>query len=110
MRVKFNIVNFSKSGSLFNHGMKVLVYSEAENAATGVGWFRDGEAIRYFNNGIRRSGLTKTYYTLTFAYRFKHSSDQVYFAYCYPYSYSDLLSDLATIEHDPMRSSLCSRK
>jgi murein tripeptide amidase MpaA len=108
--VKFNLMNFSKSGSLFNHGMKVLVYSEAENRASGVGWFREGEGIRYFNNGIRRSGLTKTYYTLTFAYRFKHSSDHVYFAYCYPYSYSDLLTDLAAIEHDPIRASLCSRK
>jgi hypothetical protein len=29
--VKFNILNFSKADSLFNHGMKVLIYSEEEN-------------------------------------------------------------------------------
>ena len=53
LEVKFNILNFSKPDSLFNHGMKPLIYSEAKVEEEGVGWFRDGYAIGYFKNGIK---------------------------------------------------------
>lgn len=40
--------------------------------------------------------LTKTrlstYYTMTFTYNFDSTDDTVYFAYCIPYTYTDLLS------------------
>lgn len=41
MEIKFNILNFSKPDSLFNHGMKPLVYSEKKTEIEDVGWFRD---------------------------------------------------------------------
>lgn len=31
------------------------------------------------------------YFTLTFTIEFKHDNDEVYFAHCYPYTYSDLV-------------------
>lgn len=40
-------------------------------------------------------------YTLTFTYKFTHDSDTVFFAYCYPYTYSDLKQDLIAIERNP---------
>ena len=46
--VKFNILNHTKSDSLFNFGMKVLVYSEAVYKSKGIGWHREGRDIAYY--------------------------------------------------------------
>ena len=54
MVVRFDIVNFSKPDSLFNYGMKINVFSEQENKTNNTGWFRAGENIKYFSNGIKR--------------------------------------------------------
>jgi cytosolic carboxypeptidase protein 2/3 len=53
---------------------------------------------------------SKTLYTLTFTYEFLYDDDTVYFAYCYPYGYSDMLEDLNKISLDPMKSSFSTRK
>ena len=52
--VKFNILNYRKNDSLFNHGMKMVVYSVMENKKTGKGWFRDGKNFKYGLNKIVR--------------------------------------------------------
>ena len=44
---KFNIVNFYKPDSLYNRGMRPLVYSKREAESAAVGWFRGGHDIRY---------------------------------------------------------------
>ena len=97
--VKFNMLNFSKPDSLFNHGMKPLIYSEAKVEEDGTGWFRDGYWIGYYKNGIKRDKGSN--YTLTFKYKFEYDNDTVFFAYCYPYTYSDLKTDLIAIERNP---------
>lgn len=96
---KFNILNFTKKNSLFNYGMKLLVYSEKENTISGTGWSREGESISYFQNGIKRGNGLKSYYTLSFTYNFRYKNDTVYFAYCYPYTYTNLMEDLQKIEN-----------
>jgi hypothetical protein len=48
-------------------------------------------------------------YTLSFTHRFEHSADVAYFAYCYPYTYSDLRRDLATLAANPARQRCCER-
>lgn len=48
LSVKFNLLNHTKPNSLFNFGMKVLVFSEQMNKADGTGWHRDGHDIAYF--------------------------------------------------------------
>lgn len=96
--VKFNLVNFEKPDSLYNKGMKVLTYSSRSYELHGAGWRRGGEGIAYYKNGISRHVTTKSYYTLTFTYTFDHSEDTVYFAYCYPYTYSELQEYLDTLE------------
>jgi len=45
---KFNIVNLIKPDSLYNHGMKILMYSKKNADENGFGWYRDGSDIRYF--------------------------------------------------------------
>ena len=47
---------------------------------------------------------------MTFSYKFTHDNDCVYFAYCYPYTYSDLKAEILAIETDPARRAICSRK
>jgi hypothetical protein len=42
------MVNFLKSKSLFNDGMKVLTYSEKNVEKDGEGWHRAGEDISYY--------------------------------------------------------------
>lgn len=54
MEVKFNMLNLAKPDSLFNHGMKPLIYSEKKVDEEGVGWFRDGYNIGYYKNGIKK--------------------------------------------------------
>lgn len=43
------------------------------------------------------------YYTLTFAVKFNHDGDNIYFAHCYPYTYSQLCRYLKRIENDPVK-------
>ena len=117
--VTFNIMNFSKPDSLFNYGMKLSVYSDKmankgdEDMEGGVGWHKGGEGFSYYANGIKKDpGQTwsRVYYTLTFTYKFEHDDDTVYFAYCYPYTYTDLMHDIYEIESDPARRAVCVRK
>ena len=87
----FNILNFTKIDSLFNFGMKVSIYSQkkSECVKTPVGWHKGGERISYYSNGIRKDQWYngKTYYSLTFDYKFSHDDDVVYFAYAFPYTH-----------------------
>jgi hypothetical protein len=79
MEVKFNMLNLAKPDSLFNYGMKPLIYSEKKVQEEGIGWFRDGYNIGYYKNSIKKE--KGYYYTLTFKYKFEHDNDVVYFAY-----------------------------
>ena len=85
--VTFQIVNLGKFESLYNEGMKPLVKSEKEGSL----WKRSGCNISYTQNKEDNS------YSLTFNYNFTYSEDSVFFAYSYPYTYGDLLSDLDNV-------------
>ena len=99
--MRFNILNLSKPDSLFNEGMKILVYSEKQSEDKDIGWHRSCNKISYFHNGIKKEQLLILSFNLTFTYEFLYDDDTVYFAYCYPYSYSDLTDDLTKLTLDP---------
>jgi cytosolic carboxypeptidase protein 2/3 len=101
--VRFNIVNFMKYESLYNAGMKPLVYSEKQKEK---GWHRECSAVSYFKNQTPRiaRGRAQYFYTLTFTYVFKCKEDKVFFAYCFPYTYSQLMSYLNTLRSDDFSS------
>jgi len=86
------MLNLCKPDSLYNEGMKVLIYSEKFAAAKDIGWHRGGQKIAYYPNGIRKEGSKgfKTMYTMTFAY-------------CYPYTYTELMDELNAIMADPIK-------
>ena len=44
---RFSIVNFSKPDSLYNYGMKPVLYSQIEAEKHFVGWSRVGSNIRF---------------------------------------------------------------
>lgn len=76
-----------------------------------MNWFRSGEDISYYKNGINKTNIPwgDQYYTLSFTYTFKHDKDTVFFAYSVPYSFSDLRNDLQEIENDEARQPLLKR-
>ncbi len=110
-KIKFNIINFLKSDSLFNQGMRVLVYSSIMSANESLGWHRGGEDFKYFSNGIKKNqSSSKSLYTLSFTYEYKYSNDNVYFAYSFPYTYTDLNELLNSIEMNEEQNTICKRK
>jgi len=54
--------------------------------------------------------IGKSYYTLTFTYNFKNDEDTVYFAHCYPYTYSDLKGYLTKLCEDENRKKYVVRR
>jgi hypothetical protein len=96
MRVRFNITNFQKSASLYQEGQKPLIYSQIEAERNGVGWRRAGDQVAYFQTpGTKRSEQKNT---LTFTYAFQHSADTVFFAFSYPYTFTELQAFLDKVE------------
>lgn len=100
---RFNIINMVKPASVYNEGMRPLMYSVVEATERSIGWVRGTtQNIAYYQNGIRRKDKSGTnYYTLTFTVTFQRDLDTVYFTHCYPYSYTDLQKDLMELDKDP---------
>jgi len=106
-QVKFNITNLAKSDSLFNYGMKPLMFSETD-ATSGTGWMRVGENVRYYPNS--KTQKKKRLYTLTFTHTFEHSGDTCFFAYGYPYTYTEMQQFLNSCEANPEKSAYFTRE
>lgn len=81
--ISFNICNMRKPDKLYTLGMKPCIWSCKAKELENVDWQRSGSSISYTQN----SNLS---YTLKFTYNFKYASDTVFFAYCIPYTYSEL--------------------
>ena len=111
-QVRFSMLNLCNPDSLYNEGMKVLVYSEKHAQEKDIGWHRSGTKIAYYANGIRKDNCKgyKTLYSMTFNYEFEYNDDNVYFAYCYPYTYTELAEELNTIMADPIKQQYVQKK
>ena len=57
-------MNMLKSDSLYNQGMKVLIYSTKRADFMNISWRREGTNIAYYKNCIKR--IRTHYYTLSF--------------------------------------------
>ncbi|XP_053576336.1 cytosolic carboxypeptidase 2 [Bombina bombina] len=102
---RFTITNLMKSNSLYNSGMKPLIYSQQDALLKGVGWMREGRDIKYYKSNRTQDGITL--YCLTWTFEFPHDQDTCFFAHCYPYTFSDLQRDLQILTGDPERSQYC---
>ncbi|XP_059144861.1 cytosolic carboxypeptidase 2-like isoform X19 [Physella acuta] len=109
---RFTIVNFMKPDSLYNDGMKPVMYSEKEAALNKVGWIRAGNDIKYYKNNLRyeTSKGDRYFYSMTWTIKFKHNHDTVYFSHCYPYTYTDLQNYLLELTNDPIKSRICKQR
>ncbi|KAK2179282.1 hypothetical protein NP493_500g02012 [Ridgeia piscesae] len=88
-RVIFNIVNFSKTKSLYREGMSPMVKSSSRRK-----WMRITPKLVYYY----RCPDHRKNYVMSFAFSFDRESDVYQFAYCYPYSYTRLQNYLDNLE------------
>ncbi|SPQ97295.1 unnamed protein product (mitochondrion) [Plasmodiophora brassicae] len=100
-----NIVNFQKPTSLFQQGMRILMYSE------GRGWYRGGKDISYCRNSLRtgRYQASRPYHSLSFTLQTDGDTTTLYLAYSYPYSYTALQQYLRDLMEEPARRKFCRR-
>lgn len=90
-RVIFNIVNFSKTKSLYREGMSPVVKSSSRPKWTRI----PSKNVFYYRCPDHRKN-----YVMSFAFCFDRADDEVYqFAYSFPYTYSRLQSYLDKLEH-----------
>ncbi|XP_076636128.1 cytosolic carboxypeptidase 1 isoform X2 [Colletes latitarsis] len=90
----FNIINCEKANSQFNFGMKPMLFSVTEAQLGRPGWVRTGADICYYRNCYQRPTKGKNYFTTSFTVIFPHSYDVCYLAYHFPYTYSQLMSNI----------------
>jgi hypothetical protein len=128
--ITFRIKNFRKPDSLFKRGMKPLVYSSLTKQ-----WSRNCISVKYTptsdhcslyfqevmgsmnslyvgSSGRRQHSkvaLTDLYFTLSFSYVFAENEESCSFAYCYPYTYTDLQQYLDNLSKDIRRTQICRR-
>lgn len=70
---KFSILNCYRDSSLYEKGMKILVYSTRGYELNKKGWHRGGERIKYFHENRKTYtafGTARPLYTLSFNYKF----------------------------------------
>ena len=85
--------------------MRPVVYSKELNKEKGMNWIRGCENICYYPIQVRKNlKKLRCIYSLSFTYNFQYTNDIVYFAYCYPYTYSYLTEFLNMLEFDPIKS------
>ncbi|XP_076178312.1 cytosolic carboxypeptidase 1 isoform X2 [Ptiloglossa arizonensis] len=90
----FNIINCEKANSQFNFGMKPILFSVTEAQMGRPGWVRVGTDICYYRNCYQRPTKGKNYFTTSFTVSFPHAYDVCYLAYHFPYTYSQLMSNI----------------
>eukprot|EP00516_Mucochytrium_quahogii_P011400 CAMPEP_0203787624 /NCGR_PEP_ID=MMETSP0100_2-20121128/2352_1 /ASSEMBLY_ACC=CAM_ASM_000210 /TAXON_ID=96639 /ORGANISM=" , Strain NY0313808BC1" /LENGTH=842 /DNA_ID=CAMNT_0050690191 /DNA_START=146 /DNA_END=2674 /DNA_ORIENTATION=- len=102
----FNIVNLEKPDSMYNYGMQPLVFCPRTARACQRGWTRVGSNIAYFANPFEKDcdvNGSKRCYSASLSFRLPKgfltsSEDRVFMAYCFPYTYSNLVRDLEQLE------------
>lgn len=101
--VRFNILNFAKTESLYKQGMLPVVLSQARK-----GWHRAGTDVQYAPSKLTQMG-SRNLYTLSFTYKFPTKGDKVYFAYAIPYTFSQLYRFLGSLQPSQYirRETLC---
>ena len=90
--VRFNVLNFTKTESLYRQGMLPFVLSQ-----TRQGWHRAGADVKYAPSKLTQMG-SRSLYSLSFTYRFPAKGDKVYFASAVPYTFSRLYGFLGSLQ------------
>ena len=94
--INFNIMNFLRKTTKYSNGIKIWVYSRKNSELNKIGWHHTNEEVKYYKNFLYKlnKGKKDYYYTLSFNYTFLYNNDEVFFANCIPFTYTDLNKDL----------------
>lgn len=90
-RYTFVITGFHRDTGIHHHGVYPVAYS-INDSKKGIGWKRIGENMNYW---LSISGHPREY-TMSFEFTVT-KKDTMYFAYTYPYNYSDLTNFLHSL-------------
>lgn len=101
----FNLYNFYKPDSLYNQGMRLLMYSSKKANLESVGWMRWGSDICYYQNWNKRKSGEGALFTLSFTIEFPYDNDEVYLSHWFPYTYRDCKDHLNSICNDNRKGS-----
>ena len=95
-KINLNIMNFLRKTTKYMRGLKVWYFSKKKKDEMNIGWHHIGGKVEYNPNFLYKfiQGKRQNYYSLSFEYTFEFEDDEVYFANCLPYMYSDLMNDL----------------
>lgn len=106
--VRFNILNYRNTISLFEQGMRPVQYSTRRiELKLAEGWERTGNKIKYLPSNLNKYYKNKRkrlYYMLSFEVTFSYPDDVVYFAETVPYTMSRLDSFLRDIKQQDIDS------
>ena len=94
--VNFSIMNMLRKRTKYCYGIKIWVYTKLTNINEKKTWHHTKEEVKYYKNNLYRlhKGNRQYYYTLSFDYTSKYDNDEIYFANCIPFTYTDLINDL----------------
>ena len=94
--LNLNIMNFLRKTTKYSNGIKIWVYSRKNSEIYKIGWHNTTEEVKYYKNFLYKlnKGKKDYYYTLSFNYTFQFDNDEVFFANCIPFTYTDLNRDL----------------
>ena len=95
-KINLNIMNFQRKTTKYSNGLKIWYYSTKKNKEKNISWHHTTEKVDYYQNGLYRyiNGKRQYYYTLSFDYTIEYDDDEIYFANCIPFTYSDIIKDL----------------
>ncbi len=94
--LNLNIMNFLRKTTKYCNGLKIWVYSRKNSEINKIGWHHTTEEVKYSRNFLYKlnKGKKEYCYTLSFNYTLKFDNDEVFFANCIPFTYTDLNRDL----------------
>ena len=95
-KATFHIMNLLRKKTKYSFGITVWVYSRKKNIFDKIKWHHTNENVSYYTNELYRliKGRRQYYNTLSFEYTFPYDDDDVYFANCIPFTYTDVMKDL----------------
>ena len=95
-KVNLKIMNFLRKRTKYSNGIKIWCYSRKDAEINKIGWHHTTEEVNYYKNFLYKlnKGKKEYFYTLSFNYTFKYDNDEVFFANCIPFTYTDLTRDL----------------
>ena len=95
-KVNLNIMNFLRKRTKYSNGIKIWCYSRKNTELNKIGWHHTTEEVKYYKNFLYKinKGKKDYYYTLSFNYTFHYDNDEVFFANCIPFTYTDLNREL----------------